>query len=135
MHHLPAPQPHRTQRSAAQRLGDPITVQLDDPASIFDRWMRRWSGRPRAGSAAQAPLDEHGRLLALRRLIEADLAPHSPRFSRRDTRLYLCLISASTLAGITRLRFDLFDLLCRYIGEGSATARLHEVDAWLTPCR
>jgi hypothetical protein len=132
---LPTHHPHRARRPAALLAGEPVTVQLDDPGSIFERWMRRWTGPVRTESSARGPLSERRRLLAVRRLIATDLSPHSAEFSRRDTRLYLCLVSASTLASLTLLRFDLFDLLCRYIGEGAATARLHEIDAWLTPRR
>jgi hypothetical protein len=98
--------------------------------SMLQRWVRRWSG---AEGGSRRSLSDQRRLLAIRRLVITDLEHHSATFSRRDLRLYLCLISAPSLLIVQRLRFDLFDLLCRQIGEGAATVRLQEIDTWLSP--
>lgn len=106
------------------------THEAQASSSMFQRWMRRWSGIERGGRRS---LSEQRRLLAIRRLIAIDLEPHSKGLSQRDLRLYLGLVSAPSLTIVQRLRFDLFDLLCRQIGEGPATVRLHEIDTWLSP--
>ncbi len=125
----PQRQTHRPHHAPAHRPRGNAVQEAEPSASTLQRWMRRWSD---AGRGLRRPLNEQRRLLAIRRLVIIDLEHHSAAFTRRDLRLYLCLISAPSLATVQRLRFDLFDLLCRQIGEGAATVRLHEIDAWLT---
>ncbi len=122
---------HRTRRAVPLQPGTLLGSQHDDDTSVFERWMRRWIRPQRTELETRGPLSEQRRVMAVRRLIATDLSPHSAEFSSRDMRLYLCLTSAPALGTLVRLRFDLFDLLCRYIGEGTATARLHEIDTWL----
>lgn len=125
---------HRPHHAPAVRLHERIaheSVLHEEEASpsMLQRLMRRWSSAEREG---RRTLSEQRRLQAIRRLVIIDLQRHSSAFTQRDLRLYLCLVSAPSLAIIQRLRFDLFDLLCRQIGEGAATVRLHEIDVWLS---
>ncbi|MBX3611495.1 MAG: hypothetical protein KF871_16500 [Hydrogenophaga sp.] len=92
--------------------------------------MKRWFGHERRPRTSQS---EHLRVLAIRRLVASDLDPHRHQLSQRDTRLYQCLTSTSSLETVRHLRFDLFDLLCRRMGEGIAVVRIKEIDAWLSP--
>jgi hypothetical protein len=126
---------HRPNHARAHaHAGHPTHEDASPPPqiapSILRRWMRRWRG---AEPEPRRPLSEQRRLLAIRRLIVVDLGPHSATLTQRDHRLYARLISAPNLSDLHRLRFDLFDLLCRQIGEGAATVRLHEIDIWLSP--
>jgi hypothetical protein len=121
---------HRPHHGPAALLHERIVHETETSPSMLQRWMRRWSGAERGNRRS---LSDQRRLLAIRRLVITDLEHHSAAFSQRDLRLYLCLIGAPSLAIVQRLRFDLFDLLCRQIGEGAATVRLHEIDAWLSP--
>lgn len=108
----------------------PGAQHAEERPSMLQRWIRRWRG-PEAHTRRH--LSEQRRLLAIRRLIIVDLRSHSASFTQRDLRLYACLIGATDLLAVHRLRFELIDLLCRQIGEGAATVRLHEIDAWLSP--
>lgn len=122
---------HRPHHAHAGRLmHDPDSPHPQDSPSMLRRWIRRWRGTE---PEARRPLSEQRRLLAIRRLIVVDLGPHSASLTQRDHRLYARLISAPNLSDLQRLRFELFDLLCRQIGEGAATVRLHEIDVWLSP--
>ncbi|MFP8833757.1 hypothetical protein ACLIJR_05750 [Hydrogenophaga sp. XSHU_21] len=102
--------------------------RLDGPPSVVGRWFKRWLAqeRPPHGS-----LSELRRLQAIRRLIATDLAAHLQALSGRDQRLYACLTGTDSLHTVRHLRFELFDLLCRRLGEGAAVVRLKEIDAWL----
>lgn len=120
---------HRLHHTHVGRLHVPNEQRAQSSPSLLQRWMRRWRG-PEAEE--RPPMCEHRRLLAIRRLIVIDLGPHSTSFSQRDHRLYACLIRAPSLTELRRFRFELFDLLCRQIGEGAATVRLHEIDVWLS---
>lgn len=121
---------HRLHHTHVGRLQGPPAQLAQPTPSILQRWMRRWrSPQPEE----RRPMSEQRRLLAIRRLIVIDLGPHSASFSQRDHRLYACLMRAPSLTVLQHLRFELFDLLCRQIGEGAATVRLHEIDIWLSP--
>lgn len=120
---------HRLHHTHVGRLHEPTEQRVPSSPSLLQRWVRRWRGPE---TEERRPLCELRRLLAIRRLIVIDLGPHSASFSQRDHRLYACLISAPSLTALQRLRFELFDLLCRQIGEGAATVRLHEIDIWLS---
>lgn len=121
---------HRLHHTHNGRLHEQVATQPDAQTTVLQRWLRRWRG---AETEPRRPLSEQRRLLAIRRLIVIDLAPHSASFTRRDHRLYTSLIGAPSLSVLQQMRFELFDLLCRQIGEGAATVRLHEVDVWLSP--
>lgn len=127
-HHAPHAHACLAEESIALELHSLHEAQVS--TSAFQRWMRRWIGVERGGRRS---MSEQRRLLAIRRLIGVDLEPHSGSFNQRDQRLYLGLLHAPSLAIVRRLRFDLFDLLCRQIGEGAATVRLQEIDTWLSP--
>lgn len=102
--------------------------RLDGPSSVVGHWLKRWLNQERH---PRGSLSELRRLQAIRRLITTDLAPHSPALSIRDQRLYTCLTGTESLHTVRQLRFELFDLLCRRLGEGAAVVRLKEIDAWL----
>ncbi len=121
---------HRLHHTHTGRLHEQVATHPDAQTTVLQRWLRRWRG---VETETRRPLSEQRRLLAIRRLIVIDLGPHSASFTRRDHRLYASLIGAPTLSVLQHLRFELFDLLCRQIGEGAATVRLHEVDVWLSP--
>lgn len=123
---------HRLRHTQVSRLHEATTQHNPSMPAILQRWMRRWRAGEEPEPEARRPLCEQRRLLAIRRLVVTDLGPHSASFTQRDQRLYSCLISAPNLMVLQRLRFELFDLLCRQIGEGAATVRLHEIDVWLS---
>jgi hypothetical protein len=85
-------------------------------------WLRQL---PRAATAGAAGSGD--RLLEVKRLIGEHLGQQVAGMSHRDVRVYLKLLSAQDLATLRSMRFDYFDLLCRYHGELLARRKLEEI--------
>ena len=94
-------------------------------SSGFQLWLSRWS-------QPAVPTDQQ-KLCDARRQIGDALTPPSRTMGPRDLRLYLRLMSEPSLAGLRRMRFDCFDLICRHLSEPEAVRRLKGLDACWNP--